>query len=143
SSVESWRESWLAPLRIHAAIATTLAFFALLVAGLGTYGVLAYLVTQRTQEIGIRLALGATSANVRWLIVRSVMAMVGGGILAGGVASFALMRLLGSMLYGSSPTDPSVFATAALTVFTTALLAACVPARRATNVSPLTAMRVE
>jgi putative ABC transport system permease protein len=141
-SAESRWEDVIAPLRANAVVLGGFALFALLIAGVGTYGVLAYLVNQRTAEIGIRMALGATSANVRGLVLRSVAMTVLVGIAAGAAGSFALTRLLRSMLYATSPTDPMVFAAAALTLAGVAMLAAYLPARRAAKVDPMIALRV-
>jgi predicted permease len=115
---------------------------ALLLAVIGIYGVISYLVTQRTREIGIRLALGATPSGVRWLIVGSGARMIGAGILVGVATAFALTRLLGSVLYNVSATDAS--AAAAVTILgIVALLACYIPAVRATRIDPLLALRYE
>ena len=113
---------------------------ALLLAVVGIYGVMSYLVTQRTREIGIRLALGATPAHVRKLIVGSGARMIVAGIVIGAAASFALTRVLSSLLYDVTATDAaSAFAIAVLGIV--ALIACYVPAVRATRVSPLQALR--
>jgi predicted permease len=116
---------------------------ALLLASVGLYGVLSYAVAQRTQEIGIRMALGATGRNVLWLVLRQSLAMVVVGMILG--LSLALLgtRLLSTFLYGLSPTDPIAIALSVLLLVLVALLACFVPARRALKVDPMIALRYE
>ena len=116
---------------------------ALLLAAVGVYGVVAYVVGQRTNEIGIRIALGARSADiVRWTLRTGLVpALV--GLVAGGVAALILTRVLGAQLYAVSPTDPVVFGGVAVVLVLVALLASGVPARRAARVDPATALRAE
>jgi putative ABC transport system permease protein len=140
---KAWEDGVLRPLRVNAAILGAFGGFALLLAALGIYGLLAYLVTQRTAEIGIRMALGATAGDVRRLVLGSMMAMTVVGIAFGAGATVAVTRVLRSMLYGTSPTDPRVFIGAALLLSTTALVAGWLPARRATRMDPVQALRVE
>ena len=116
---------------------------ALGLASVGIYGVMAYLVTQRTQEIGVRMALGAQKRDVLKLVVRKGMALAIIGAAIGLVASLALTRLMRSLLFEVTPTDWLTFVTASTVLLIAALLASYIPAHRATKVDPLTALRYE
>jgi predicted lysophospholipase L1 biosynthesis ABC-type transport system permease subunit len=114
---------------------------ALLLAAVGVYGVLSYLVSQRTREVGVRLALGARRADVVRLVVRQGMTLVLGGVGLGLVGAFAVTRLLRRQLHAVSPTDPVGFASVALLLIAAGFLASYIPASRAASVDPIESLR--
>jgi len=116
---------------------------ALLLATIGIYGVLTASVSQRTRELGVRIALGATTRDVRRLIVGQGLKLVLSGLVVGVVSALALKRVIGKLLFGVSPTDPMTFLAIAVLMIAVALLACWIPARRATKVDPLLALRSE
>jgi ABC-type antimicrobial peptide transport system permease subunit len=116
---------------------------ALLLAGIGIYGVLSYVVGQRTREVGIRMALGADRGDVVRNVLRDGAAMTLPGIGIGMVAAFVLTRLMSAMLFGVTPTDLVTFATVPIVLGTIALAACYLPARRAAKLDPMQALRAE
>jgi putative ABC transport system permease protein len=124
-----------------AAVAPVFALMALLLASIGLYAVIAHSVRQRTKEIGVRMAIGATTENIRRMILRDGMAPVAIGMILGLSASLAVNRVLQSQLVGVSPHDPVTMTGAPLALIFVALLACQIPARRAMNVDPAIALR--
>jgi putative ABC transport system permease protein len=116
---------------------------AVLLACIGLYGAVSYAVAARAQEIGIRLALGATRVQVVRMVLEQGMRVTAAGVAAGLVAAIAAVRAIAAYLYGVEPTDPLTFAGVALALIAVGGLACYVPARRATRVDPIAAMRAE
>jgi predicted permease len=133
----------IASQRFNAALLTAFAGFAVLLAAVGIYGVLAYAVHQRVRELGIRVALGASPGDVLWLILSHGLTLAAIGVLIGIAGSFALTRLMGSLLYAVRPTDPLTFVGGSLLLAFVAVAASYIPARRAMRVDPLVALRYE
>jgi predicted permease len=136
-------EAALAPDRMIAVLLAVFGGAALLLASVGIYGVVSYAVSQRTHEIGIRMALGARSTDVLRLVVRDGMRLAIVGVVVGLAGAFAITRVVDSLLFGITPTDLSTFTIVTLGLLLIALIACYVPARRATKVDPLVALRYE
>ncbi|MEX2154611.1 MAG: FtsX-like permease family protein [Gemmatimonadaceae bacterium] len=133
----------LFPQRVALWVAGTLGIVALLLALLGIFGVTAFSVAQRTREIGVRVALGATQRQVLRLVLRQGIVLAGLGIVLGGLAAAAVTRLLSSLLYGIGSTDAIAFAGAAAALALAAIAASWIPARRAARIDPIGALRSE
>lgn len=131
----------LARPRLYALLLGGFATFALIIAGVGLFGVLAYSVAQRSREIGVRTALGATKRDVVTLVLRQGLAIAGAGILAGVIVSLAAARYLASTLHGVTPHDPASFIAVPAALVVVAALACAIPARRAAQLDPLRALR--
>jgi putative ABC transport system permease protein len=132
-----------APRRFNMLLLGTFALTALLLAAVGIYGVVAYTVSQREREIGIRLAMGARSTDVIKLIAGRGVGLALAGVVAGLALSFALTRLMTGLLYEVSPTDTATFAIISIILALAAMIAAYLPARRAAQIDPVTALRYE
>jgi putative ABC transport system permease protein len=124
-------------------MALLFAAVALALAAVGTYGVLSYSVEQRTQEIGVRMALGAQARQVLGMVLAQGALLVAVGVVLGVVLALALQRILAGMLFGVAPTDPIIFASVVVVLAAVALIACYLPARRATRINPLVALRYE
>jgi putative ABC transport system permease protein len=116
---------------------------ALFLAAIGVYGVLAYAVTERTREIGIRMALGANKRDVTLMLLKRTLLLVVAGVALGGSGALMLTRVLGKFLFEVKPTDPATFVSAAAILAFTGIIAGLLPARRATRVDPVVALRWE
>ncbi len=142
-SLEAWRAAALAGPRFNAALLGALSLLALLLAVVGLYGVMSYSVAQRAPEMGIRMAIGARARDVLRLILGESLRLVAAGAALGLMASFALTRLMASLLFEVSPADPWTLASIVTLLAAVATLACWLPARRATRVDPMTTLRCE
>jgi len=142
-TLEQMLSTSVAPRRFNMMLLGIFAGVALVLAAVGLYGVMSYSVSWRTQEIGIRMALGAKRTDVLRMVVRQGMTMTLIGLALGLVGVIALSRVMVGLLYGVSPTDPFTFAGVSIVLLVVALLACLIPARRATRVDPIVALRSE
>jgi putative ABC transport system permease protein len=131
-------DAWL-----QARLISIFALLALLLASIGIYGVLAYAVTERTREIGIRMALGAERSDITRMVLRRSLLLVTAGVAVGVAGSLAVTRVLAKFLFEVKPTDPTIFFLVAALLAAVGLLAGWLPARRAATVAPLVALRYE
>jgi predicted permease len=142
-TLERQMEDSLVTERLVGFLSSGFGLVATLLASIGLYGVMAYAVARRTREIGIRMAIGATGADVLWLIMREVVLLLGIGVAAALPAAWALTRYVRSQLYGIQPTDPVSIGASVLAIAAVAVLAGYLPAWRATRVDPMRALRYE
>jgi putative ABC transport system permease protein len=142
-TLEQIRSESIAPERFILALVGSFAAIALVLATVGIYGLLSYSVARRTREIGIRMALGAQARDVRKLVMRQGLSLALTGVAIGLACAFALTQVINTLLFEVSPTDPLTFALIALLLALVALLACWIPARRATKVDPMVALRSE
>jgi putative ABC transport system permease protein len=141
--MESLLSTSIARARFSALLLGVFAAVALVLSGVGIYGVISYTVAQRGHEIGVRMALGAQAMDVIKLVLRNGMMLALLGVVLGIAGAFALTRLMTTLLFGVSPTDAVTFGVVSLLLLLVALLACYIPARRATRVDPLVALRYE
>jgi ABC-type antimicrobial peptide transport system permease subunit len=142
-TMEDQIDQSLSAQRAMAGLSAFFGILATLLAAIGLYGVMAYTVTRRTREIGIRLALGAGRGSLLRLVLREVALLTAGGVAIAIPVALAVTRLVRSELYGIVPNDPFSIAAAAVVLASVAMLAGYIPAERATRVDPLTALRYE
>jgi putative ABC transport system permease protein len=141
--MDSMLASTIAEPQFDARLLAAFALIALTLTIVGVYGVLSYSVAQRTHEIGVRMALGAQNADVLRMLLRKAVGVIFAGIVIGGAGSLAFARVLARFLFEVRPSDPATFAAVALVLAGSALAASYIPARRATVVNPLVALRYE
>jgi putative ABC transport system permease protein len=139
--LEDYVATSIGPQRFYATLVGIFAAVALALAAVGLYGVIAYAVSQRTHELGVRVALGATSSRIASMVVAQGLSLTIGGAVVGVVAAVMVTRVLSALLYGVSALDPFTFIAVLLILIAVAAVASYVPARRAARVDPLVAMR--
>jgi len=139
--MEQLADATLARQRFLSLLFSIFAGLALFLACIGLYGVLAYLTGQRVPEIGVRMALGARAADVIWLVLRQSLGMIVSGVVVGMLVAFAAGRVLERLVQGIGPTEPSTFAIVIPVLMIAAVIAGFVPARRASQVDPISALR--
>jgi predicted permease len=140
--IEGLVDRAVSPRRFFMLLVTIFAGLGLVLAALGIYGVISYAVTRQTQEIGIRMALGASSARVQREVISKTLRLALAGVAIGAVASFVVARWIAALLYATAPSDPVTFASVILLLSGVALAAGYIPARRASTIDPMLALRV-
>jgi len=136
-------ENSLVTERLLATLSSVFGILATLLAAIGLYGVMAFMVARRTREIGIRMALGATGGSVVWLVMREVLMLAAAGLGIGVASALGLTRLVEAQLFGVKPTDSATLILAAVGIAAVAMLSGYLPARRATTIDPMQALRFE
>jgi ABC-type antimicrobial peptide transport system permease subunit len=131
------------PRRFFMLLVTAFAVLGMLLAALGIYGVISYSVTRRTQEIGIRMALGARAASIQRQVLSSALRLVIIGIAAGAIVSVATARLVASLLFATSPWDAATYCSIAVALLAVAVISGYLPARRASKIDPMVALRTD
>jgi ABC-type antimicrobial peptide transport system permease subunit len=131
----------VSPRRFFMILVGAFALLGLSLAALGIYGVISYSVTQKTQEIGVRMALGATTGRVRRDVLSETLRLTISGLILGGIGSFAIARIIATLLFATSPWDPLAYAGTAFALVSVALLSGYLPARRASRIHPMEALR--
>jgi ABC-type antimicrobial peptide transport system permease subunit len=129
--------------RIFANLTAGFGLLALVLAGIGIYGIMSYTVSRRNQEIGLRMALGEQPASVVWMVMREALAMLGLGVIAGIGCSLALSRFVAAQLFGLQAMDPSTYVAAIALLSAVAVVSSLLPARRASAIDPLSTLRYE
>lgn len=142
-TMEELEATNIAQQRLNMLLLSVFGFAGLLMAAIGVYGVMSYSVQQRTQELGVRMALGAQASNLRNMVIRQGMTLTIIGLGIGGAGAFWLTRFLAGFLFGVKPLDPMSFIATPVVLALAALMAVWVPALRATRVNPMAALRVE
>jgi putative ABC transport system permease protein len=142
-SMEVYYDRLIAQRRFSMALLALFGMLGLVIAAAGIYGVMAYLVSQRTTEFGVRMALGATRATLVGMVVRQAGALVVAGLAIGGAIAWSFSGVVSSFLFQLEGADPRVFATAIVVLALTGLVASALPARRAARVDPLQALRAD
>ena len=142
-TLDAYMDRLIRQRRFNMALLASFGVLGLVIAAVGIYGVMAYVVAQRTSEIGVRMALGATRGNVVTMVMRRAVVLMALGLTLGGAAAWGLGRTVETFLFQTEPTDPRVFVGALLTLTLAGLVASAVPARRAASVDPLVALRHE
>jgi ABC-type antimicrobial peptide transport system permease subunit len=133
----------VSPRRFVTSLVSVFAVLGLLLASLGIYGVISYSVTRRTREIGIRMALGASRARVRYAVIANTLKLTLGGMAVGALGSLLAARWISSLLYGTEPTDKLTFVAVILLLGVVSLVAGYIPAHRASLIDPIVAIRTE
>jgi putative ABC transport system permease protein len=141
STITSYVQDAIVTERLMATLSGFFGALALLIATIGLYGVMSYMVTRRKVEIGVRMALGADPAKVVWMVLGESGALLAAGVAAGLVLAFAVSRYIGTLLFGVTAWDPLSFALAAVALALVSLIAAWIPARRASRLAPTIALR--